>query len=110
MAYHGTVSVRSGHMTLPATPDDTEPDERQAALGQLLQVLRGHGLVADMLTDRIRVSQPRTPAIEIDIRCAPRASCDGELWFFADGGRPIAAADQFHEAIPAIKGLTAVRL
>lgn len=96
-------------MTTPATADDTT-DERQAALRQLLEALRGHNFVADMLTGRIRVSQPRTPGIEVDIYCAPRASDDGALWFLADGGRPIGPADQLHVAIPAIKGLTSARL
>ena len=32
MAYHGTVSVRSGHMTLPLTPDPTPTGDGRTAL------------------------------------------------------------------------------
>jgi hypothetical protein len=84
-------------------------DQRADRLGALAFSLRGHDFVVDQEVDLIRVSSPAHPGRELEVRCTPRASDDGRLWFESSGG-PLAEAHDVTGALTAVKGLTAVRM
>jgi hypothetical protein len=74
--------------------------------------LQAHDFVADHISDGplLRVSTPRRPGLKLDIRCGPRSSDSGRLWFLRKpNGRPLAAADDIAGALVAVKDLTAAQ-
>lgn len=88
-----------------------EQAERREKLAQLLQALRADGLVADLVTpDLMTVSGPRTPGIEVPVRCGPRVSRGGVLWFFGRDSRPLAPADQIEATVTELRKQAAVHL
>lgn len=87
----------------------SDTDDRAARLAALMYALQAHEFRAEVADDVLRVTSPERPAHEVQVRCAPRASDGGELWF-ESGGEPLGGAWQITETLTAIKGLTAVRM
>lgn len=96
-------------MTQPATPDDTEPDERPARLRALEIAARVHGFIADLIDDRyVRIHTQQRPSHLINVRCALRGDDDGRAWF-AEKDQWLAPADDITGVLVALKGLTSER-
>lgn len=74
-----------------------------APLFELAQHLDLHGYNVTRAEDHIIVRHPGGE-LALSIRCAPRASDSGRLWFVADAGTPIAEAEQVINAAMVIKG------
>lgn len=85
-------------------------DDRSDRLNVLMLALRGHEFRAEITDEVLRLASPERPAHELEVRCSPRASDGGRLWFEAEG-QPIAEADNnISIALTEIKKLTAVRM
>jgi hypothetical protein len=86
-------------------------DDRSDRLNVLMLALRGHEFRAEITDDVLRLASPDRPAHEVEVRCSPRASDGGRLWYVGPGGKPLAEADNnIALALTAIKELTAVRM
>ena len=75
-----------------------------------MHVLSAHGYLADLTGDAaLHVAHAAHPGWALEVRCTPRASDYGRLWF-TGGGEPLAEAGDPTGAMVAIKGKTAVRM
>lgn len=85
-------------------------DERRTAIWRLQQTLTGHDLIAEaapsspLLVVAGRVDEGTRM---ISVRCGPRASDGGALWFWSDRGqgldaKPLSPIDRTVDAVTAI--------
>jgi hypothetical protein len=97
------------------TPQQQEVAEREARLSALAMALPVHGYVVGWEEDGalLCVSSPSS-RIELKIRCAPRATDAGRLWFVAEQlAEPTQAlaeaSGEIMHALVAVKGLMSTR-
>jgi len=85
-------------------------EERRTAIWRLQHALTGHDLIAEaapsapLLVVAGRIDEGTRM---ISVRCAPRASDDGALWFWSDRGhgldaKPLSPVDRTVDAVMAI--------
>ena len=92
-----------------------EDDPRRLAIWQLAQTLTAHRLPAEVAESEpvlVVAGSPEEGTRTLTVRCDPRASDEGRLWFsFLDGSepRPLAEASRLADAMVHICGERQIR-
>ncbi|GAA2432064.1 hypothetical protein GCM10010191_52480 [Actinomadura vinacea] len=84
--------------------------DRRPLLEALCTVLRAHRLTAEMTPDGLHVTNPETTSCRPEhpsatIVARRREDDGGRVWFLTTGGCPLGEADNFPDAVTAIKSL-----
>ncbi|MEO5876060.1 MAG: hypothetical protein ABIQ26_13775 [Streptosporangiaceae bacterium] len=93
-------------------PDFEDHDACRTAIWQLQQTLAGHGLPAETAESApllVVAGNPDDATFTVTVRCEPRPSDGGRLWFWLDDGaastpRPLTEADRLADAVVHICG------
>ncbi len=90
----------------------SDTDQRRARIIALAQILQGQGLDPQVAESDPLLGIPRPGDTTLLVRCDPRASDGGRLWFYSPPGHPIVEADDAHlqDAVVALKSHVRVRM